>query len=274
MPGTPLHALDLPRKLLLTAVLAVLAAGFAAGEGCVFHQLALPLSPSPPREGVGGGGGKPSSILDAITFTFHGNRARTRLKEKALGSMRRFFSAFEDATVLSAEEQADLDRVLAWNDAGAPEGEFLRAEQGRTPIFVILERRGCLSCHASGAAAIGNKKDSPLTTYAGVARFTSPDQGLDAARLLLLTHVHLLGLAVIFLITGAAVGATLWPVWLRGTLMAAGPLGVLATVGGWWAVRYGGAPWAPLVFLGGILMVAGFGLSVLAALYDLWLRGN
>lgn len=259
MLDRPLHALDLTRKLLLTSVLAVLAAGFVAGEACVFHR-------------TGGAGGKPGLSLDGITFTFHGNRGATRLKEEILGPMKRYFSAFEDATSLSAEEQADLERVLAWNDADAPEMEFLRCEQGKTPIYAIFERRGCLSCHASGATTIGNKKDSPLTTYAGIARFTRPDCGMEPDRLLVLSHVHLLGAALIFLFTGAALAATLWPVPVRCALAVGGPLSALIATLAWWAVKYGGAAWAPLVLVGGALMTLCFALSIVGVLYDLWLR--
>jgi len=259
MLTTPLHALDLSRKLFLTLVLAGLAAGYFVAIGCVFHI-------------TGMADGRPGLNLDDITYTFYGNRGTTRLKEEVLGSMKRYFSAFEDPTSLAAEEQADVDRVVAWSDAGAPEAEFLRSDGGTTAIRVIFERRGCLSCHAAGATMIGGKKDAPLTAYAGVARFTAPDRGMAPARLMGLSHVHLFGMTFLFLVTGLAVAATLWPRWLRAVLMVGGPLSVLTTVGAWWAVKYGGPAWSSLALLGGVLMTLAFGLSILAALYDLWLR--
>jgi hypothetical protein len=255
MAATKLHALDLPQKLLLTATLALLAGGFFAGESLIFSRLA-----------------SSAGFLRGITAWFHGDREVTPLKKEILGPMKRYFSAFEDAGKLTPAEQADLDRLLAWNNAGAPENEFLAAGEGKTPILRVLERHVCLNCHSANATIIGNRKDAPLDTYAGVARFTKPDEGPSAERLLLLSHIHLFGLAVIFLLTGLAVAATAWPVWLRGVLCAAGPLAAILVVGGWWAVKYYGDPWAPLVAFGGILMTLAFGCSVLAALYDMWIR--
>ena len=255
---TPLHALDLPRKLLLTSILIMLAIGFIISEGFVFQRLTT-------------GGGKPG-LLGNIAATFHGDRSMTPLKREILGPMKRYFSAFEDAGKITPEEQADLERVLVWSDAGAPESEFLDAGEGQTPVYSVLERHGCFNCHAASATVIGNRKDSPLTTYAGLARFTKPEQGIEPGRLLMLSHVHLFGLAFIFLLTGFAVAATLWPLWLRCALITGGPLAAVLTMASWWAVKYTGPPWAPLVLAGGILTTLAFALSTLAALYDLWLR--
>jgi hypothetical protein len=259
MIDIPLQKLDLPRKLLLTFVLAVLAVGFLFAEACVFER-------------TGKTDGLPGLSLDDITFTFHGDRSMTPLKRAVHGSMKRYFSAFEDAAKLTPEEQADLDRIIAWNDAGAPEVEYLGKEWEKTPVYTNMERHGCFTCHASSATIIGNRKDVPLNTYAGVSRFTQSDHGMEHGRLALLSHIHLFGMALVFLLTGAAVAATLWPLPVRCVLAAAGPVSVLLTVGGWWAVKYAGAAWSPLVLTGGILMALAFVLSVLAVLYDLWVR--
>ena len=248
-----LSALDLPRKLLLTSLLAVLSAGFVVSDIYVLHTLTA-------------AGGAAGLSLDSITNTFHGDRTTTPLKRKALGAMKRYFSAFEDATRLTAAEEADLARVVAWSDAGAPEAEYAGA------VRPVLQRHGCLDCHAAGATTIGNKKDSPLDTYPALARFTRPDEGIPFGRLLLLSHIHLFGMCFIFLLTGAAVAATRFSSAARAALMAAGPAAVLLTVGGWWLVKYGGGEWSVLVAAAGVVMAVAFAASVLAALYDLWGR--
>jgi hypothetical protein len=258
--GSRLRRLDSPERLLATSILLVLAAGFVVSEVYV----ALTLSAS----------GIDIVGFRAIVATYHGDRSTTRLKKKALGSMQRYFSAFEDPRRLAPDEQADLDRIVSWSDAGAAEAEYWNPIARRSspgPILSVLRRRGCLDCHSPTATTIGHKRDSPLDTYAAIRRFTQPDQGMDPARLLLISHVHLLGMGMLFLLSGAAVVATRWPPRLRAALAVSGPLSVLATTGGFWAVKYGGPPFALLVLIGGVGMAFAFLGSVLAALLDLWL---
>jgi hypothetical protein len=254
----PLHRLDLPARLLVTSALSVLTAGFVVSELFVAQTLRT----------TGGGLG-----LRAIGTTFHGDRTTTRLKKMALGSMKRYFSSFEDARRLEPEEQADLDRLLAWSDAGAPESDYWDSSERRRkpgPILRLLQRHGCLDCHSATATTIGNKKDSPLDSYAEVRRFTEPDHGMDQRRLLMLSHVHLLGMGFLFLLLGAAVAASGWPARARAALIVSGPLAVLLTVGGWWLVKAEGPLYAPVVLIGGTLMTLTFGAAVTAVLVDLW----
>jgi len=47
---------------------------------------------------------------------------------------------------------------------------------------------------------------------------------------------------------------------------------VLLDIFGWWAVKWWGAPLAPMVMFSGILMAVSFGGSVFVSMFDLWLR--
>jgi hypothetical protein len=255
-----LFQLDAPAKWLSTSLVAVLGAGFLVSELYIVTTIA-------PADG------RPGVSLDDVTFTYHGDRTMSVLKAKAQGTMKRYFSAAEDPRRLTPEEQADLERLAAWSETGAPEVDFWDPAARRKkpgPILLLLERHSCLDCHSPLSTTIGNKKDSPLTTYADVARYAQPGTGMATRRLLALSHIHLLGIGLIFLLTGAAVSRTRFSQRLRAGLVVAGPASVLMSIGGWWAVKYGGALFSPLVVLGGLAMLVAFACSATAVLVDLW----
>jgi hypothetical protein len=95
---------------------------------------------------------------------------------------------------------------------------------------------------------------------------------MDKGRLLMLSHVHLLGMGMMFLLVGAAVALSAWPKWIRCALIVGGLSSILFDIFGWWAVKFGGGAWSPVVMFGGGLMGVCFGASVLVSLYDLWIR--
>jgi len=262
-----LHEFDLPRKLLVTMFLLVLSCGFATAHLYLEYTMAQVSQEQGQRKFV------PDS-RDIVKY-FHGSPGETRLKTMALGSMKRYFmdDSARQYVELTAAEQKLLDTVVAWCEQGAPESEYWNPQERKAnvgQIHEILFNRGCFDCHARDAAGKGAQPDSPLDTYAAIARFTKPNLGMDTGRLLMLSHVHLLGMALMFL------GATLplvyarWPVGLRNAVIVGAFLSVLCDIGGWWATKWFGAPAAWMVLVGGLLMGVTFGLSVLLVLVDMW----
>ena len=254
-----LSSLTLPWKLLITMFLIVLSSGFVVSELYLMHTTEM-------------ADGKPGLSLDDITITFYGNpdKTQTRLKTQALGPMKKYFSSDKDPEKLNNEEQADLKTLLAWNDAGAPELEYWdkkEKEKKPGPIYTILDKH-CMDCHSKG----NEKSDAPFETYAGISKFTKPDTGMDSGRLLMLSHVHLLGMGMMFVLAGAAVALSSFPVWLRCALIVGGLSSILFDIFGWWGVKWYGPSLSPVVMLGGMLMAASFAGSVLVSLYDLWIR--
>jgi len=256
----PLNQLNLAWKLLISLFLVVLSSGFAVAHKYLDHTTEM-------------ADGKPGLTMDDITAQFHGDRTKTELKKQVLGGMKKFFSEDKDVSKLTPEDHADIAKVVAWNDNGAREEEFwnVKNHNDSDPKYIVnvLYNNNCLNCHGEG----GKKhKDSPLDTYAAITRFTKGDEGIDEGRLLMLSHVHLLGMGMMFLLSGAAVAMTQFPMGLRCLVICGGMGSILLDIFGWWAVKYGGAPFAPLVMAGGMLMALSFGASVAAALFDLWLR--
>ncbi|HYF37722.1 MAG TPA: hypothetical protein VD994_20640 [Prosthecobacter sp.] len=259
-----LHQLDLPWKLLITMFLIVLSSGFVTAELYLMHTTEM-------------ADGQKGLTIDDITYQFHGDPTKTTLKKQVEGGMKKYFSEVEDDTKLTEEELADLAKVVAWNDAGAQEAGFWDPqlkEKDKNPnsVYRIFLNRGCLDCHAKDATMKGHKKDSPLETYAEVSKFTKPDTGMDKGRLLSLSHIHLLGMGMMFMLAGAAVALSIWPMWIRSALVVGGFSSILLDIFGWWGVKWYGASLSWVVMAGGILMAVSFGGSVFVALYDLWLR--
>jgi hypothetical protein len=256
-----LRALAPRWKALLVLTLLVLSAGFATAEVYVMYSTER-------------ADGEPGLSLEDITLTFHGDPARTRLKAQALGPMKRYLSAQLTPEALTPDEQRDLDRLVAWSDAGAPEAEYwdpVEKAKRPGPILSLLNAHGCTGCHS----AEGKKSDAPLDSYAGISRFTHPDEGMDVGQLLRSSHTHLLGMGFLFVLLGVAVASTEAPRWLRGVLVVGGLASVLCDVGGWWAVKYLGGVASPLVAYGGGWMGLCFVTSVIVVLFDLlWRRGT
>ncbi len=248
----------IPLKAVITAYLVVLSVGF--GLSHVKLHMAL---------GDGNTSLFPSTEVIAEHF-----RGEARLKRVVLNEMKPYFSASED-TQLKPNEQKKVDTVVDWVRRGAPEEEYWD-KQSHAPakILTILNDAGCIDCHSPNATRNGNKKDSPLDTYAAIQKFTEPGSKADVARLVTHSHIHLFGMSFIFLSIALPLAFTGWSVPLRTLLSVSGFASILLDVGGWWAVRYGGAPFVPMVMAGGTLMAASFGFGVLAVLTDLWLRNR
>lgn len=260
----PLHALELPFKLLISGFLIVLSSGFAVGELYLQHTTSM-------------ADGKPGLSMDDVTFTFHGDETKTTLKKQILGPMRKYFAEGGVEKNIKPEDIADIDAVIKWNDNGHPEeGYWNLSEQDKTKdkkaVFKILDNHNCYDCHSADATMKGNKKDSPLDTFAGVSKFLKPDTGMDKGRLLSISHVHLLGMGMMFLLVGAAVGLTLFSRRVRSVLIVAGLASVLLDIFGWWFVKWFGAPLAPMVMFSGALMPLVFFIDVVLCFYDMWIR--
>lgn len=261
----PLREFDLPHKLLITGFLLVLSSGFGVA------QIYLRYTTSK-ADGVDGLG------IDDITATYHGLPGNTAFKKNVLGAMNHYFSESQNpGEKLTAEEQADVDACVAWNNAGAKEDGYWDPElkektKDKKYVYRILLNRGCLDCHAADATMKGNKKDSPLDSYTGMAKVLKPDTGMPVHRLLSLMHIHLLGMGMMITLVMTALSFTTYPSKYKTPLIVAGLTSVIFDVCGWAAVKFGGGAFAPIVMAGGAMMAGSFGLSVALTLYDIWLK--
>ena len=252
--------LEMPWKILASGFLMVLSGGFFTAHMLLDYSVA-------------GASGNPSPIptLEDITAHYHGKPNSNRLKTMSLGAMKKYFSDSGKSETLSKEEQANLDTVVKWSEAGGPEAEFWTLDPEKPgeykpgPILTIFENN-CTECHSPK----GKKADAPLDTFKGATKFTKPDPGMDMGRLLTISHIHLLGMSLMFLGAGLFFAATRYPSNLRSVLIGLGFISIALDIGGWWLVKLYGALFAPVVMAGGILMGVAFALIVFLTLRDIW----
>ena len=130
-------------------------------------------------------------LVQGISQNYHGAPRGTRLRAALMGPM---------AKKLSAEERS---RIFQWMDKGALEDDFASVE----PIFSAI----CSDCHSPEKGL----PIPPLTNYAEVARVVRKDPGPSISQLARVSHIHLFGISIIFLLTGAIFSLSDTPIWLR-----------------------------------------------------------
>jgi hypothetical protein len=165
---------------------------------------------------------------------------------------------------LRAEREGEINALIEWIDGGLnkqayEEGFSLPAKLAGQPItekFVsedggvkkvniqeLLETR-CVRCHSSSKT--GPAADAALEEYEQVKGYSEVETvggGMSLRKLAQTTHVHLLGFAMLYGMTGLIFSLTSYPGWLRLILA---PLPLVAQVVeicvGWW----GGRAYEPL----------------------------
>jgi hypothetical protein len=232
-----LTELTLSQKVILSLFVVCLGVGFLVAQGHMFltHR---------------GADGQPGLGLQDIKIAFAGDPQSTRLKSYARGSMAQHFSGDKEAQ----------ERLIAWIDDGAKEQAF-------PPIQALLDN-SCTSCHHVGS---GERGASPLTSYEEVAALNRPDNhGPTLEHLARMSHIHLIPIAVMFLLaglifTGTAVGER-WKV----LVVSVGMLAVLADVVSWWLTRFVWREFAVFIGLNGALMGCTLAVMCLASLASMW----
>lgn len=150
--------------------------------------------------------------------------------------------------------------------------DTLESKEGKLTghIKSIIEER-CARCHAPGKSVASY----PLSRFEHVQVYLEEDLGAEGgkslAKLALTTHVHLLGFAVLYGLTGLIFALLPYPSWLR-LLLAPAPLVLQITdICFWWLARLD-APLGPM-FAQGIMATGGLVALSLAGQIVLGLWG-
>ena len=232
-----LSELTCSRKVILSLFIACVGIGFAAAQGHMF------LTHS-------GADGKPGLSLRDVEITFAGDPESVLLKSKTLGNMARHFRG-------DTEAQAKL---VAWIDDGAAKESF-------EPALQVLDRY-CTSCHRPGS---GEPGATPMTNYEEVAQLIRPDSaGPTIEHLTRLTHIHVLPIAVMFLIAGLIFSGTAIGEGKKAFVAGVAMLAVMGDVGSWWLTRFVWRGFAPLIAGFGGLMGVTLAVMCLASLASMW----
>lgn len=233
--GMPvLGALPAAVRVLLSSFLITVGIGFLAAIYLLF------LQDIDPHRKMG------MTPVASVAEKYYGNRSNTRLESALRGAM---------SGRISAE---DRDAVVAWLRSGA-------TAEGFAAVKPILDR-SCNACHrASSGLPI-----PPLTTFEEVARIAQVDTGPSLLELARVSHVHLFGISILFLLTGTIFALSRLPATLRLPIIVLPYLAMWADIGSWWLTKLEPA-FAYVVVGSGALIGLALAVQILVSLWDMWL---
>jgi hypothetical protein len=157
---------------------------------------------------------------------------------------------------------SDADRtvVLQWVHNGATAQGYPQVE----PIFT----KDCVGCHMANAQSI-----PPFTSFGAVLKVAKTGTGTSIADLAEVSHIHLFGISLIFLATGAIFVLSETPIWVRILLVIVPYLSILMDIGSWWFTKYvDPAFFAYVVVAGGACMGLALAAQILIALREMWIE--
>lgn len=233
-----LRTLPLAMRTLFSCFLITMGLGFLAAIYYLFLQDVDPHR----RMGM--------SLIPAIQAKYYGERSGTRLEAAVRGSMSSQVSA------------AEREKIFDWLRAGATRGGFA----GVAAIF----EDNCVACHSAKSGL----PIPPLTSFEAVKALAEVDTGLSLLALARVSHVHLFGISIIFLLTGAifAMSEISW-IW-RSIVIAIPYLAIWADIGSWWITKFEPL-FAYVVVSGGTLMGLALAVQIFYSLWEMWLaRGG
>jgi hypothetical protein len=207
----------------------------------------------------------------------------------------------DEATVereLRKEREVEIEGLLFWIRNGAKAAEYeadeISVNAGELPtalrsvkisnpfvesapngdqtvhIKTVIKRR-CVRCHTPTGDS--SAADAPLSSVEEVHAYLRPERrgGMGLARLAQTTHVHLLGFAMLYGLTGILFALTSYPGWVR-LLVAPLPLiAQLIDICCWWLARVDPS-YAHVITVTGGIVAAGLGIQIVFTTFNLFGR--
>lgn len=186
------------------------------------------------------------SLVKDISQQYHGLPSSTQLELALKGPM---------ATMASSD---DRNRILQWIHDGAPSEGYAAV----APIFANV----CVKCHNPQVNAL----IPPLTSYDDVKKLLKTDTGENIVELARVSHIHLFGISLIFLITGAIFALSETPVWLRAALVVFPYVTIVMDIGSWWLTKYFDPTFAYVVLISGAGMGLALAAQIFISLWEMW----
>lgn len=230
------HLRDLPLtfRALFTSFLILLGLAYLMALSYMF------LAIVEPHQKLGQG------LIQGIEVTYHGDPTSSRMEAALRGSM------------ASNIQPVDRDRVLAWVHNGAPEATY--------PMLKPIFDSNCVACHS----AASGMPIPHLDSYEGVREVSRTDQGPTLTQLARVSHVHMFGISIFFLLTGGIFALSSIAPWFRATVVVLPYVAIIFDIGSWWLTKFFPV-FGVIVVLGGALMALSMGVQVLVSLWEMWL---
>lgn len=193
--------------------------------------------------------GKFGLSVDDIVYSYYGDRTGSKIEKALNGSMK------ENA---EPEERAIL---IQWARDGGLEETF--ESSGAAEIIEY----NCAGCHGGEGPGPGNFND-----FEEVQALTEEDTGATFASLTRVSHIHLFGIAFIFMFVGLIFSlSTGMATWFKASVIAMPYVFLITDIGSWWLTRY--TPMgAWLVLIGGSGMAMAFAIMWVWSMYQMWIQ--
>ncbi len=184
------------------------------------------------------------SLVQGVATKYHGERKVTRLESTISGNMRDFIT--------------DADRILIvnWLNEGAKQDNYGNIES--------IIQNSCATCHSPEGDT-----EPMLTRYEDVHMLAESDLGVSILQLSKVSHVHLFGMAFIFILTGVIFSFCDISERIKVIVVLLPFAAILIDIGSWW-LTHTTAVFAYTVICGGALMSLSFALQLLLPLYQMW----
>lgn len=222
----------LSERLFASSVLLVLGVGFLLAFVYLYANEIRPHS----KQGQG--------LIEGVAHTYYGDRSTNRLESSLRGKM------------MDNVDDEELAAIRAWVKEGATEAGYAKV----APIVTD----NCASCHDAGG------EPPVVTNYPEMKALVQYDTGVEVKSLARMSHVHLLGIPLLFFMLGSFFVRTHWRESVKGVLVVMPFLGVLFDIAHWWITkRYESA--AAGIIIGGALMGMGFTAQWVLTAMELWL---
>jgi hypothetical protein len=297
-----LRDLSLPVRLVLSAFLLAVGVGYAAALVQVHFQHPSKSSILPTaQETVEIFHGRPNTVStlqrlieaseQGVRFNGSGTMspAFTTRSQGWKSAIRKRLEA-----EVRQEREGEKKALVAWLRAGAKRGPYgadafpLPPDWGDQPVTAryradnavkirsILNDR-CARCHSPDGDP--KAQNFPLMTYDHVAKYAKVNRGLmSEEKLIQSTHVHLLGFATLFGMTGLVFALTSYPGWLRGLVAPLVLVAQVLDIVCWWLARIEGplgAQFALVIPITGAVVGIGLMLHIVLGLFNMYgLRGK
>jgi hypothetical protein len=187
--------------------------------------------------------------VDDIVYSYYGKRSGSVLEAKLNGSMK-----------LMAPETERL-KIINWVHKGADEKAF-----HDTGIRQIFDTH-CIACHNSAAGlAIPD-----WTKFENIAKRAETDTGTSFTSLARVSHIHLFGIAFIFMFVGLIFSlAAGVPRYLKAAVIVMPYVFLIIDISSWWLTKLN-PNFAYLVILGGGAMALSFAFMWVVSMYEMWI---
>ncbi|MGO8865152.1 MAG: hypothetical protein ACLQME_01500 [Alphaproteobacteria bacterium] len=230
-----LRKLPIAFRALFSSFLALIGLGYLTALSLLF------LVDIEPHQKAG------QSLVQDISQTYHGLPSNTRLEAALRGPM---------ATMASS---VDRTRVIKWIHDGA-------SSEGYADVAPVFQNN-CITCHSPQSGL----PIPPLTSYDNIKKLLQTDTGENIVELARVSHIHLFGISLIFMFTGAIFALSETPVWLRVALVVFPYLTIIVDIGSWWLTKYFEPAFAYTVIIGGAGMGLALAAQIFISLWEMWI---